>query len=111
MDEDLFQLRHLPVVKFRRTGESARSEDDTCSGEHEIEIEGVRTNLEPVELEDGTAVPKDFANPTDGRVSQVFDQRAVCNVLVHLVKLRWLPITERIDFEILTLVFISLHAL
>eukprot|EP00062_Callorhinchus_milii_P016368 gi/632967586/ref/XP_007900059.1/ PREDICTED: synaptic vesicle 2-related protein [Callorhinchus milii] len=65
MDEDLFQLRHLPVVKFRRTGESARSEDDTCSGEHEIEIEGVRTNLEPVELEDGTAVPKDFANPTD----------------------------------------------
>ncbi|XP_072921934.1 synaptic vesicle 2-related protein isoform X2 [Hemitrygon akajei] len=65
MDEDLFQLRHLPVVKFRRTGESARSEDDTCSGEHEIEIEGVRSELEQVELEDGATVPKDFANPTD----------------------------------------------
>ncbi|XP_067911654.1 synaptic vesicle 2-related protein [Heterodontus francisci] len=65
MDEDLFQLRHLPVVKFRRTGESTRSEDDTCSGEHEIEIEGVRSELEPVELDDGGTVPKDFANPTD----------------------------------------------
>ncbi|XP_072103684.1 synaptic vesicle 2-related protein [Mobula birostris] len=65
MDEDLFQLRHLPVVKFRRTGESARSEDDTCSGEHEIEIEGVRSELEQVELGDGATVPKDFANPTD----------------------------------------------
>ncbi|XP_067862359.1 synaptic vesicle 2-related protein [Heptranchias perlo] len=53
------------VVKFRRTGESARSEDDTCSGEHEIEIEGVRSELEQVELEDGATVPKDFANPTD----------------------------------------------
>ncbi|XP_078082239.1 synaptic vesicle 2-related protein [Mustelus asterias] len=65
MDEDLFQLRHLPVVKFRRTGESTRSEDDTCSGEHEIEIEGVQSELEPVELDDGGTVPKDFANPTD----------------------------------------------
>ncbi|XP_043571191.1 synaptic vesicle 2-related protein [Chiloscyllium plagiosum] len=65
MDEDLFQLRHLPVVKFRRTGESTRSEDDTCSGEHEIEIEGVRSELEPVELDDAGTVPKDFANPTD----------------------------------------------
>ncbi|XP_072338043.1 synaptic vesicle 2-related protein isoform X2 [Scyliorhinus torazame] len=53
------------VVKFRRTGESTRSEDDTCSGEHEIEIEGVRSELEPVELGDGGTVPKDFANPTD----------------------------------------------
>ncbi|XP_048412028.1 synaptic vesicle 2-related protein [Stegostoma tigrinum] len=65
MDEDLFQLRHLPVVKFRRTGESTRSEDDTCSGELEIEIEGVRSELEPVELDDAGTVPKDFANPTD----------------------------------------------
>uniref|UniRef100_A0A8D2PEL2 Synaptic vesicle 2-related protein n=1 Tax=Zosterops lateralis melanops TaxID=1220523 RepID=A0A8D2PEL2_ZOSLA len=35
------------------------------SGEHEVQIEGVRTELEPVELEDGAAVPKEFANPTD----------------------------------------------
>ncbi|XP_069414352.1 synaptic vesicle 2-related protein isoform X3 [Ovis canadensis] len=53
------------VVKFRRTGESARSEDDTASGEHEIQIEGVRAGLEAVELDDGAAVPKEFANPTD----------------------------------------------
>lgn len=56
----------LRVVKFRRTGESSRSDEDVISGEHEIQIEGVRTELEPVELEDGAAVPKEFANPTDG---------------------------------------------
>lgn len=66
MEEDLFQLRQLPVVKFRRTGESARSEDDAASGEHEVQIEGVRAGLEAVELDDGAAVPKEFANPTDG---------------------------------------------
>lgn len=54
------------VVKFRRTGESARSEDDAASGEHEVQIEGVRAGLEAVELDDGAAVPKEFANPTDG---------------------------------------------
>lgn len=56
----------LRVVKFRRTGESSRSDEDVISGEHEIQIEGVRTELEPIELEDGAAVPKEFANPTDG---------------------------------------------
>ncbi|KFQ76724.1 Synaptic vesicle 2-related protein, partial [Phoenicopterus ruber ruber] len=55
----------LRVVKFRRTGESSRSDEDVVSGEHEIQIEGVRTELEPIELEDGAAVPKEFANPTD----------------------------------------------
>ncbi|XP_005078990.1 synaptic vesicle 2-related protein isoform X1 [Mesocricetus auratus] len=65
MEEDLFQLRQLPVVKFRRTGESARSEDDLASGEHDVQIEGVRVGLEAVELDDGAAVPKEFANPTD----------------------------------------------
>uniref|UniRef100_A0A8C0LCU7 SV2 related protein n=1 Tax=Canis lupus dingo TaxID=286419 RepID=A0A8C0LCU7_CANLU len=59
----LYQLSQ--VVKFRRTGESARSEDDTASGEHEVQIEGVRAGLEAVELDDGAAVPKEFANPTD----------------------------------------------
>ncbi|EGW10625.1 Synaptic vesicle 2-related protein, partial [Cricetulus griseus] len=53
------------VVKFRRTGESARSEDDLASGEHDVQIEGVRVGLEAVELDDGAAVPKEFANPTD----------------------------------------------
>lgn len=36
------------------------------SGEHEVQIEGVQTDLEAVELEDGAIVPKEFANPTDG---------------------------------------------
>lgn len=57
------------VVKFRRTGESARSEDDAASGEHDIQIEGVRVGLEAIELDDGAAVPKEFANPTDGEKS------------------------------------------
>ncbi|XP_042297895.1 synaptic vesicle 2-related protein isoform X2 [Sceloporus undulatus] len=53
------------VVKFRRTGESSRSEEDAVSGEHQVQIEGVQTHLEAVELEDGSMVPKEFANPTD----------------------------------------------
>ncbi|ERE75203.1 synaptic vesicle 2-related protein, partial [Cricetulus griseus] len=57
--------KQLRVVKFRRTGESARSEDDLASGEHDVQIEGVRVGLEAVELDDGAAVPKEFANPTD----------------------------------------------
>ncbi|XP_043924328.1 synaptic vesicle 2-related protein [Protopterus annectens] len=65
MDDDLFQLRQLPVVKFRRTGESSRSDDDTISGEHEVRIEGVHSGLDSVELDHGAGVPKEFANPTD----------------------------------------------
>ncbi|KPP61922.1 synaptic vesicle 2-related protein-like, partial [Scleropages formosus] len=53
------------VIKFRRTGESARSEDEGVFREHEVQIEGVRTDLESVELGEGTAVPREFANPTD----------------------------------------------
>lgn len=60
------------VVKFRRTGESSRSDEDGISGEHEVQIEGVRTELEPVELGDGAAVPKEFANPTDGEQARSF---------------------------------------
>ncbi|PIO30811.1 hypothetical protein AB205_0030220 [Aquarana catesbeiana] len=58
-------ISFISVVKFRRTGESARSEEDNLSGEHEIQIGPVHTDLEAVELEDGTIVPKEFANPTD----------------------------------------------
>uniref|UniRef100_A0A8C9UYH7 Synaptic vesicle 2-related protein n=1 Tax=Scleropages formosus TaxID=113540 RepID=A0A8C9UYH7_SCLFO len=52
-------------IPFRRTGESARSEDEGVFREHEVQIEGVRTDLESVELGEGTAVPREFANPTD----------------------------------------------
>lgn len=68
-------LSFLRVVKFRRTGESSRSEEDAISGEHEIQIEGVRTELEAIELEDGAAVPKEFANPTDGEQVSCFPSR------------------------------------
>ncbi|XP_059908976.1 synaptic vesicle 2-related protein [Gadus macrocephalus] len=66
MDDDLFQLRQLPVVKFRHTG------DHPCSGgEGEsppgqpyglaAELRG----LESLALGDGAPVPREFANPTD----------------------------------------------
>uniref|UniRef100_A0A8C9FN95 Uncharacterized protein n=1 Tax=Pavo cristatus TaxID=9049 RepID=A0A8C9FN95_PAVCR len=58
-------MSHCSQDSFR---ESSRSEEDAISGEHEIQIEGVRTELEAIELEDGAAVPKEFANPTDGGV-------------------------------------------
>lgn len=64
------------MVKFRRTGESSRSDEDVISGEHEVQIEGVRTELEPIELEDGAAVPKEFANPTDGEWVSCFPVRS-----------------------------------
>lgn len=72
------------VVKFRRTGESARSEDDAASGEHDVQIEGVRVGLEAVELDDGAAVPKEFANPTDGEKARWPRHRSalVCRPLV-----------------------------
>ncbi|XP_034026161.1 synaptic vesicle 2-related protein [Thalassophryne amazonica] len=64
MDDDLFQLRQLPVVRFRRTGESTRSEDDGENREQVIRI-AEQTDLESVALADGAALPREFANPTD----------------------------------------------
>ncbi|XP_016409459.1 synaptic vesicle 2-related protein-like [Sinocyclocheilus rhinocerous] len=65
MDDDLFQLRQLPVVKFRRTGESTRSEDECGGREEALQVEGGRTDMESVSLADGAPVPREFANPTD----------------------------------------------
>uniref|UniRef100_A0A4W6GB21 SV2 related protein n=1 Tax=Lates calcarifer TaxID=8187 RepID=A0A4W6GB21_LATCA len=64
MDDDLFQLRQLPVVRFRRTGESTRSEDDGENREQVVRI-AEQTDLESVALADGAPVPREFANPTD----------------------------------------------
>ncbi|XP_053725879.1 synaptic vesicle 2-related protein isoform X1 [Synchiropus splendidus] len=64
MDEDLFQLRQLPVVRFRRTGESTRSEEDVESQEQVGRI-AEPAELENVALADGAPVPREFANPTD----------------------------------------------
>ncbi|KAF7661954.1 hypothetical protein LDENG_00248590 [Lucifuga dentata] len=65
MDDDLFQLRQLPVVRFRRTGESARSEDEGENPEQGVRIGAEQTDLESVALADGPPVPREFANPTD----------------------------------------------
>lgn len=64
MDDDLFQLRQLPVVRFRRTGESTRSEEDIESREQDARI-AEQTDLEAVALAEGAPVPREFANPTD----------------------------------------------
>ncbi|KAM9810652.1 synaptic vesicle 2-related protein [Neosynchiropus ocellatus] len=64
MDEDLFQLRQLPVVRFRRTGDSTRSEEDVESQEQVGRI-AEPAELENVALADGAPVPREFANPTD----------------------------------------------
>ncbi|XP_014016662.1 synaptic vesicle 2-related protein isoform X2 [Salmo salar] len=65
MEDDLFQLRQLPVVKFRRTGDSTRSEDDDRGREQEVQIDGRQAYMESVALQDGAPVPREFANPTD----------------------------------------------
>uniref|UniRef100_A0A3Q3E2B7 Synaptic vesicle 2-related protein n=1 Tax=Labrus bergylta TaxID=56723 RepID=A0A3Q3E2B7_9LABR len=64
MDDDLFQLRQLPVVRFRRTGESTRSEDDGENRDQVIKVPE-QNDLESVALTDGAPVPREFANPTD----------------------------------------------
>ncbi|XP_030593349.1 synaptic vesicle 2-related protein [Archocentrus centrarchus] len=64
MDDDLFQLRQLPVVRFRRTGESTRSEEDIESREQDARI-AEQTDQEAVALAEGAPVPREFANPTD----------------------------------------------
>uniref|UniRef100_A0A803Y4V3 Synaptic vesicle 2-related protein n=1 Tax=Meleagris gallopavo TaxID=9103 RepID=A0A803Y4V3_MELGA len=79
----------LRVVKFRRTGESSRSEEDAISGEHEIQIEGVRTELEAIELEDGAAVPKEFANPTDGEQMADAMEMMILSILAPQLHCEW----------------------
>ncbi|XP_008333775.2 synaptic vesicle 2-related protein isoform X2 [Cynoglossus semilaevis] len=64
MDDDLFQLRQLPVVRFRRTGESTHSEDDNDNREQVVRIEQ-QAELESVALAEGAPIPREFANPTD----------------------------------------------
>ncbi|KAK7934113.1 hypothetical protein WMY93_005009 [Mugilogobius chulae] len=64
MDDDLFQLRQLPLVRFRHTGDSARSEDGAEKQELTVEV-AEQTTSELVVCADGPPVPRDFANPTD----------------------------------------------
>uniref|UniRef100_A0A672P375 SV2 related protein n=1 Tax=Sinocyclocheilus grahami TaxID=75366 RepID=A0A672P375_SINGR len=53
------------VVKFRRTGESTRSEDECGGREEALQEEGGRMDMESVSLADAAPVPREFANPTD----------------------------------------------
>ena len=57
------------VVRFRRTGESTRSEDDVENREQVVRM-AEQTDLESVALADGPPVPREFANPTDGIIQR-----------------------------------------
>ncbi|KAJ3603925.1 hypothetical protein NHX12_028666 [Muraenolepis orangiensis] len=67
MDEDLLQLRQLPVVKFRHTGDSAHSggEGESQQGHQPYGFAADLRGLESLALGDGAPVPREFANPTD----------------------------------------------
>lgn len=63
-ENDLF-LWFCSVVRFRRTGESTRSQEDGDSRQQDF------TDMEPDDQESGALtdaaeVPREFANPTDG---------------------------------------------
>lgn len=64
MDDDLFQLRQLPVIRFRHTGDSIRSEDEVERQEEVVRI-AEQTTSESEACADGPPVPREFANPTD----------------------------------------------
>lgn len=64
-----FFLLPCSVVRFRRTGESTRSEDDGENRDQVIKV-AEQTDLESVALADGAPVPREFANPTDGKIWQ-----------------------------------------
>uniref|UniRef100_A0AAR2J1A5 Synaptic vesicle 2-related protein n=1 Tax=Pygocentrus nattereri TaxID=42514 RepID=A0AAR2J1A5_PYGNA len=53
------------VVKFRRTGESARSDDECGTRDQMVQMEGGQMDMGSVALADGAPVPREFANPTD----------------------------------------------
>lgn len=56
------------VVRFRRTGESTRSEEDGDSRQQQ-DVRAVELGDQESEaLTDGAEVPREFANPTDGTV-------------------------------------------
>uniref|UniRef100_A0A3B1IXL5 Synaptic vesicle 2-related protein n=1 Tax=Astyanax mexicanus TaxID=7994 RepID=A0A3B1IXL5_ASTMX len=62
------ELRILPalsVVKFRRTGESTRSDDEFGTRDQMVQVEGGHVDMDSVALADGAPVPREFANPTD----------------------------------------------
>ncbi|KAG7318543.1 hypothetical protein KOW79_018298 [Hemibagrus wyckioides] len=65
MDDDLFQLRQLPVVKFRRTGDSTYSEYECGTRDQMVQVESGNTDTGSVAMSDGAPVPQEFANPTD----------------------------------------------
>lgn len=57
----------LRIVRFRRTGESTRSDDEGENREQVVHV-AEQTDPESAPLADGAPVPREFANPTDGRV-------------------------------------------
>lgn len=64
-ENDLILHFVFSVVRFRRTGESTRSDDDVENREQVVKI-AEQTDLEAVALAEEAPVPREFANPTDG---------------------------------------------
>uniref|UniRef100_A0A8B9J401 Synaptic vesicle 2-related protein n=1 Tax=Astyanax mexicanus TaxID=7994 RepID=A0A8B9J401_ASTMX len=61
----LFPRLSSSVVKFRRTGESTRSDDEFGTRDQMVQVEGGHVDMDSVALADGAPVPREFANPTD----------------------------------------------
>uniref|UniRef100_A0A8D3E5P9 Synaptic vesicle 2-related protein n=1 Tax=Scophthalmus maximus TaxID=52904 RepID=A0A8D3E5P9_SCOMX len=81
------------VVRFRRTGESTRSEDD---GDNKEQIGRIaeQTDLESVALADGAPVPREFANPTDGTMADAMEMM-ILSILAPQLHCEWrLPSLE-----------------
>ena len=55
------------VIRFRHTGESIPSEDEVQRQEEVVQVMQP-TNSQSEAFADGTPVPREFANPTDGKV-------------------------------------------
>lgn len=64
-ENDLSPPLTFSVVRFRRTGESTRSEDDVESREQVVKM-AEQSHLEAVALAEEAPLPREFANPTDG---------------------------------------------
>uniref|UniRef100_A0A8C6M6F7 Synaptic vesicle 2-related protein n=1 Tax=Nothobranchius furzeri TaxID=105023 RepID=A0A8C6M6F7_NOTFU len=87
----LFACFHS-VVRFRRTGESTRSEEDVENQEQEVRTAG-SADLESVALAEGAPVPREFANPTDGMADAM--EMMILSILAPQLHCEWrLPSLE-----------------
>uniref|UniRef100_A0AAR2IJP7 Synaptic vesicle 2-related protein n=1 Tax=Pygocentrus nattereri TaxID=42514 RepID=A0AAR2IJP7_PYGNA len=79
------------VVKFRRTGESARSDDECGTRDQMVQMEGGQMDMGSVALADGAPVPREFANPTDGNTINMADamEMMILSILAPQLHCEW----------------------